>query len=161
MYKDIAGLEGMYQVSDTGEVLSLNYHNEGYSKNLKGRRRTKGYIGYVLAGKSYPAHRLVAEAFIPNPDNLPEVHHKNDIKTDNRVSNLEWVSHKDNMNRNNRNPIRKMAETNKRPIRVFNDSGFSKVFQSQKDAKEAGFKGVNHVLKGRIKTTKGMFVEYI
>lgn len=94
MWKDIDEYEGLYQVSDTGEVRSLNYKRCGCVSKLKLNKDTVGYLQVKLyknkKKKNFKVHRLVAQAFLPNPLNLPEINHKSEIKTDNRVENLEW-----------------------------------------------------------------------
>ena len=86
-----------YQVSTTGEVKSLKYKTPRILKSQLGR---DGYLRVDLTingkAKHYPIHRLVAQAFLPNPGNKPEVNHRNGVKTDNRVENLEWVTHAEN-----------------------------------------------------------------
>lgn len=89
-WRDIKGYEGLYQVSKYGKVRSIkksNYHI------IKENRHKQGYPFVILSNSKYKyhlVHRLVAEAFIPNPDNLPAVRHKDGDNTNNCVDNLEW-----------------------------------------------------------------------
>ena len=103
--KDVVGYEGLYQVSDTGQVRSLD-RVDGRGRHWKGRVlaqsiNTSGYLCVNLSidGKQTLKyiHRLVAEAFIPNPDNRPQVNHMDGNKQNNHVSNLEWATAKENM----------------------------------------------------------------
>lgn len=102
IWKDIPGYEGRYQVSNTGEVKSLNYNSSGKSKLLKQIADKKGYkrVGLCKNGKRkhYSVHRLVAIAFLPNPNNLPQVNYKDENKANNCVDNLEWCNAKYNNN---------------------------------------------------------------
>ena len=95
----IKGYENIYEVSDQGRVKSLKF---GKERILKPLRTQKGYLRVSLCKngehKMYMVHRLVAQTFIPNPDNLPEVNHKDEDKTNNSVQNLEWCSSKYNAN---------------------------------------------------------------
>ena len=95
-WRDIKGYEGKYMVSNLGRVKSLNYNKTGKEGILKGVDNGDGYLVVELSkdgkGKTCRINRLIAQAFIPNPDNLPEVNHKNEDKTDNRVENLEWCT---------------------------------------------------------------------
>ena len=98
-WKAIAGYEGIYEVSDLGRVKSLKF---GKERILKPGGDTHGYLHVILCRDGHTkklfVHRLVAEAFIQNPNNLATVNHKDEVKTNNTVSNLEWMSQKDNLN---------------------------------------------------------------
>lgn len=107
-WKDIQGYEGLYMISNMGRVKSLPKicltPSTEYLRGeliMTGVPNKKGYLALVLTkgGKKYPKriHRLVAEAFISNPENLPQVNHVKGIKIDNRASQLEWITNLDNM----------------------------------------------------------------
>ena len=97
-WKAIAGYEGLYEVSDQGRVKSLW---NGKEKILKPGKNSSGYLLVSLHkdghGKTVKIHRIVAESFIPNPQGLATVNHKDEVKTNNVASNLEWMSREDNV----------------------------------------------------------------
>ena len=99
IWKDIAGYEGLYQVSNLGRVRSVKH---GKIRLLKLGTDGHGYfqIKFSRGGKmkEFPVHRLVAEAFIPNPSNFPVVNHKDENPANNTVNNLEWCTVKYNTN---------------------------------------------------------------
>ena len=103
-WKSVVGYEGLYEVSDLGRVKSL-WH--GKDKILKPWKTHKGYLRVNLykdgQRKMQFVHRLAAEAFIQNPNNLETVNHKDEDKTNNTVINLEWMSREDNNNYGTRN----------------------------------------------------------
>lgn len=110
IWKDVGGYEGIYQVSDHGRVRSADRIGQG-GQGGRGLRLHQGRIlrpgithGYLKVNlckyckvKQLLIHRLVAHAFIENPDNLPHVNHLNGIKNDNRPANLEWCCHRENI----------------------------------------------------------------
>lgn len=97
IWKDIEGYEGFYQVSNLGNVRSLNYGNKGFVKNLKPRIVKDGYYMVNLKNKNYQIHQLVAKAFISNPNNYVEINHKDENKHNNCADNLEWCSREYNV----------------------------------------------------------------
>ena len=147
IWKPVVGYEGLYEVSNLGNIRSLNYRHTNTIKNLSLSLNKNGYVQVNLwknyNGKVLVVHRLVAEAFIPNPDNKPEIGHINTIKTDNTVclnedgsvnyekTNLRWVTKKENMN----NPLT-IKDLSK--IRIGNENAksiYRAVLQYTKDGK--------------------------
>lgn len=109
MWKDIRGYEGIYQVSSKGEVKSLcrtaRVHGNSYRtvpERILKQSTSSGYKSVVLCRDltytKFLVHRLVADAFIPNPKNLPCVNHRDANPSNNDVNNLEWCSHEYNSN---------------------------------------------------------------
>lgn len=91
VWRSVEGLDG-YLVSDRGSVMSLNYRRQGRSEILK-QSKSGGYSCVNIRGRLYPVHRLVAMAFVPNPDEKADVLHKNGNTHDNRADNLRWAHH--------------------------------------------------------------------
>lgn len=98
IWKDIENYEGLYRISSWGRVKSLRYGKERILKPAN----VDGYLRVCLykdgEPKWFKIHRLVAEAFLDNPDNLPEVNHKDEDKSNNNVNNLEFCSRQYNVN---------------------------------------------------------------
>lgn len=107
IWRSIKDYEGLYEVSNWGRV-----RNTRTGRVLK--PRFSGYYHYYCVNlskngeaKNYLIHRLVAEAFVPNPYKRNEVDHINNIKTDNRADNLQWIKHKENCEKRNNTTINK------------------------------------------------------
>lgn len=106
IWKDIKGYEGLYKISNLGRVCSRDRKAED-GRIIKGRimkfqELPNGYLSICLTKnkkqKRFLGHRLVALHFIPNPDNKPEVNHLDENKQNNTITNLEWVTRKENEN---------------------------------------------------------------
>lgn len=132
VWRDIKGYEGLYQVSNFGRVKSLDHYSEHYKggvRLIKGCllnpvKTDRGYLTVRLyknsKSKYYKVHRLVAEAFIPNPHNHPTVDHKNRIRTDNREENLRWAPMKlQCKNRDNKPIIKGIKKLLSKPVKQY------------------------------------------
>lgn len=151
--KDIKNYEGLYAITSCGKVWS--YRSQ---KFLKGTPDKDGYLRLTLTknGKknNYFIHRLVAEAYIPNPENKPQVNHLDEIKTHNYIGNLEWATSKENVNYGTRN---------KRSSKAVYCVELDKVFDSQTQAaKELKIdrKGISKCCLGAYKTCGGYHWRY-
>lgn len=190
MWKDIKGYEGLYQVSNKGRVKSLTrrVRNKNGTSLMRGKIRTPncrrdGYLQVGLSAKNkvikHLIHRLVAEAFIPNPDNLPQVNHIDEDKTNNNVDNLEWCTHKYNstygttnerqqITLNNTPGARKRQQAGiermKKPVLQYSlDGEFIAEHESLSAAGRAvggTFKNVRSCCLGEYKTAYGYVFEY-
>ena len=101
IWKPIKGFENRYEISSKGRVKSLNWRNHGIERIITQKEHNRGYLQVELTdgikSHMFLVHRLVASAFIANPDKLPLVNHKDENKKNNDVSNLEWCTQSDNM----------------------------------------------------------------
>ena len=126
VWKDVIGYEGLYEVSNLGNV-----RNVKRNRVLKPLKRNHGYLAVQLHGRggnergfrTFSIHRIVAESFVPNPRGLTEINHIDEDKTNNNCENLEWVTHKENMNRGTVPQRFKSMKNHVRPILQFDKTG--------------------------------------
>lgn len=170
IWRPIVGTKGFIEVSSEGRVRSLL---RGSPRVLKTQEDKKGYhrlrVTIEREKMSYKIHREVAKAFIPNPNNLPQVNHKDGNKSNNAVDNLEWISNRDNALHAIENGLwasviegsHKENESRKRPIIGYFTPGISMRFESIREAeKYVGSSHVVDVLKGRRSHVKGWSFQY-
>ena len=169
IWKDIEGYEGLYQISNLGNVKSLERKKiDGrlcHEKILKQAKNKCGYLSCEFCkdgvGRRFLIHRIVAQTFLPNPDGKREVNHINGIKTDNRVENLEWNTSKENQLHAYRSGLQ-IKPT--KPIVQYDLNGvFIREWVSAKEAAtKTNLKRSNicHCCKGRIHHTGGYIWRY-
>ena len=175
-WRDVVGFEGLYQVSNLGRVKGLdrlvdtniNNVNRRINKGklLKPQFNNKGYkrVNLCKNGNKNQAfvHRLVAEAFIPNPNNYPVVNHKDENPKNNCVENLEWCDVKYNSNFGTRN--QKVAKHRCKPVLQFTKEGeLVKEWDSAKEASlKAGFNKdcISQCCAGKIKSHRGYIFKF-
>ncbi len=179
-WKDIRGYEGLYQISDLGRIRSLGrvVNAKGNSKSKKRERILTQEItvfGYCRVrlfnsdgkAKHYAVHRLVAQEFIGNPEGF-EINHKNEIKTDNRVENLEIVTSKQNCNYGTRNERLSKKNTankdiwSKKVVQKDKAGNVIAVYDSRLEAeRQTGLSNreIGRVCNGKRKTHKGYIWE--
>ena len=157
IWKDVEGYEGLYQVSDLGRVKRVNT-----GRILKGRKNTDGYLRVNLyknnVSYTKTIHRLVAEAFIPNTENKPQVNHIDENKTNNLASNLEWMTSKENNNHGTR------TQRTSKPVKAIDiaNGEWNEYCSIRECARQLGLhqQHITAVLKGRYKQTGGYTFEY-
>lgn len=158
-WRDILGFEGLYQVSSYGNVRTIKRGEVEMSQ----QENRNGYMTVHLRDKGIErramVHRLVAEAFIPNPNELRDVNHKNGDKSDNGVENLEWASHSDNM----AHSFRELGKNVRHIVQLDLDNNFIERWNSIVEASEAtGIcrTNIGECCRGNRKHTKGYKWKY-
>ena len=170
-WRDVAGYEGLYQVSDQGRVKSLERKGRKSERILKPGVVGGGYLMVVLCAggkqKMHKVHRLVCQSFHENPENKPEVNHINEDKTDNRACNLEWSTAKENCNHGTRNErmAKGIAKALSKPVGQYTRGGeLVKIWSSAIEVqRQAGFSqgNVSAVARGEHKQAYGFIWKYI
>jgi hypothetical protein len=159
IWRDIKGYEGLYQISNLGRVKSLYFKKELI---LKPSINSKGYCSIVLYNNSkrtVTVHSLVAKTFLDNPNNLPMVNHKDEIKTNNKVDNLEWCDVRYNNNYGNRN-IKIRDSHSKAIVGInINNNLIEYIFSSSVEANKNGFSGscIRKCCRNERQTHKGYY----
>lgn len=175
IWKDIKGYEGLYQVSNFGRVKSLSRKRNRPNENatITERILSLGYNaqGYALCvlykdkkTKTLRVHRLVAEAFIPNPNNYPIVNHKDENPANNRADNLEWCSYSYNQSYGTVCSRKSDAMTNgKTSVKIeqyTTDNRYVKTYPSLAEARRNGYSNISKCLNGKRKTAGGFKWRY-
>lgn len=173
-WRDAAGYEGLYQVSDQGRVKSLErtYIDKSGRKQTVKERILKPFLtkkGYLLVGlhnggkrKTFKVHRLVCTAFHENPENKPCVNHINEDKTDNRAVNLEWCTVKENNNYGSRNE--RSAKNRSKSVGQYSlDGKLIKIWPSTIEVQrqmEFDNGNIGKAARGKLKTSYGFVWRY-
>lgn len=161
IWKDIEGYEGLYKVSNIGNLYS-NYVKRNLQLSLDGYGYTQVILRKNSSGKRHLLHRLVAQAFIQKPENKPQVNHIDEDKTNNRVDNLEWVTAKENINhgtRTERQVYTQRIIQKSRPVICSNGM----IYRSTREASRLlglDNSSLNKVLQGKRKTVGGFTFKY-
>lgn len=170
VWRMIPGYEGLYLVSNLGRVKSVERVSpQGHllpERIMKQFKMPSGYLHVRLCKdgkvKNYRVHRLVAQAFIPNPEGLPQVNHINEDKMDNRVENLEWCDCKYNINhgtgieRRSKKRINEVGRS-KPVLQYTHDGQFVREWPSTMECHRNEFdrRAVTACCRGKLKTYKG------
>ncbi len=149
IWKPILGYEGLYEVSNLGKVRSLNWKNKKGVVHELTYKLTRNYfsVGLTKQGKQkwHKVHRLVATAFIDNPENKPQVNHKDCNKLNNCVSNLEWCTASENMRHAENNGLMEAAHA--AIVKACRKKGWPGVKASVESARKTGWSHMKDISK--------------
>lgn len=164
-WKSVVGYEGLYEISNLGRIKSLNFDGTKRER-IMSPYLVHGYSRIRIFKNSKPrsvgVHRLVAEAFIANPDNKPYVNHINGDKSDNRAANLEWCTQSENTIHSYRVLMNKASGGREKKKVMLVETG--QVFESIKEASKMTGHNRTSIIsccKGRYKTVNGMHWRYL
>jgi hypothetical protein len=173
IWKEVAGYEGLYAVSNKGRLLCHNYHSTNTDGIIKPYMNENGYCRYTLCKNNktrrFYAHRLVANAFIENPFDYPCINHKDENPYNNDAENLEWCTYKYNNNYGNHNKnisgkMRNRPEMSRRVAQFTMDGVLVSIYQSSQEAQRNGVfwaTGIRNCAEGKYKQHKGYVFKYI
>lgn len=169
-WRSVVGYEGLYEVSNDGRVRTVEHITNGHAimstelsiKIYKSQRYARVRLYRDGKSKDYMVHRIVAEAFIPNPDNKPQVNHIDGNRSNNRVENLEWCTASENQRHAYRTGLKDIEDTithtRKKVRQIDADGNVIKIWHSMSDAaRELGLQvsNISNCCNGKIRSTGG------
>lgn len=174
IWKDIKGWEGLYQISNMGRIKSLSRYRYCGKLNSKPQLMDMKIMkpsirgGYEIVSisregkvESFSVHRLVGKHFIPNPNNYPEINHKDEVKTNNNVNNLEWCTKAYNMKYGTLGE--RISKSLSKIVHQYDlDNNLVNIWSSTREVNEHGFhhSNVASCCRGERKTHKGFVWKY-
>lgn len=162
VWKPIIGFDGVYEVSNLGNVVSNNYNRTGKRRLLKPSHNSWGYKEVQLSKggrvKHFTIHRLVATHFLPNKNDLPEINHIDENKDNNSVFNLEWCNRSHNINHGTRN--QRTVDGESIMVLCVEENTYYKSASEASRVLGLSRTAINNCLRGRSKTSGGYHWRY-
>lgn len=174
-WRDVVGYEGLYEVSNDGRVRTVGHVTNNHEippkelgvRTYKNQRYARVRLYKNGVPKDYMVHRLVAQAFVPNPDNKPQVNHLDGDRSNNSAENLEWCTASENQRHAYETGLKNIEDTavftRKRVLQIGQDGEIVRVWRSMSDAaRSLGLQvsNISHCCRGKIKMTGGYQWEY-